>query len=373
MKSVITKIKLVALLAVFSIPVFAQEQMSEFLRAGTSDGSKVLGAYASPLLKSFGVYSNAGWFNTAKVHGLGGFSLNIYSNVALAPSEDKTFDVSTLGLSSNTKVINGQNISQTIFGDNTSKNNPQIGMYSRYPGATQDSMLTSFKLPEGLGFSFLPLPAAQFSVGVGLGTEVSVRYLPTLKSSGFELGMIGFGVKHDVKQWIPGIKLLPFDLSVMGGYTKFDAIAKLAEVKGDAPSSTIDNPNPNKTYSQTAEFASTAYTFNVLISKKLAFFTPYLGLGYQGSTTELAMKGEYPVTEINTNYNPSDPTSKPKVVRELKDPVKVEGKLDGFRATAGFRLKFTLFTLHADYTYANYSVASLGIGLNVQSLAPPKL
>jgi hypothetical protein len=69
MKSVITKIKLVALLAVFSIPVFAQEQMSEFLRAGTSDGSKVLGAYASPLLKSFGVYSNAGWFNTAKVHG----------------------------------------------------------------------------------------------------------------------------------------------------------------------------------------------------------------------------------------------------------------------------------------------------------------
>lgn len=373
MKSVITKIKLVTTIGLLSTSAFAQEQMSEFLRAGASDGSKVLNAYASPLLKSFGADMNAGWFNTAKVLGLGGFSINVCFNGAMAPASDKTFDVTTLGLSANTRVINGKNVSQTFFGNNSSTNNPELGMFARYPGATQDSMLTSFKLPEGIGVNFLPLPNAQFSVGVGLGTEVSVRFLPTFKTGGFEIGMIGFGVKHDVKQWIPGMKELPFDLSVMGGYTKVDASAELTEIKGDAPSASIDNPNPNKTYKQSAEFTSSAYTFNVLVSKKLAFFTPYLGLGYQGSTTELAMKGEYPVTDYNPNYNPFDPTSKPKVVRELKDPVKIEGKLDGFRATAGFRLKFALFTLHADYTLANYSVASLGIGLNVQSLAPPKL
>lgn len=371
MKSISTKIKLVAAIGIMSTQVFAQEQMSEFLRAGASDGSKVLNAYASPVLKSFGADMNAGWFNTAKVLGLGGFSINVCTNVALAPTSDKTFDVTTLGLSPNTRVINGKNTSQTFFGANSNNDNAELGMFTRYPGATQDSMLTSFKLPEGIGVNFLPLPTAQFSVGVGLGTEVSVRFLPTIKTGGFEIGMIGFGVKHDVKQWIPGMKELPFDLSVMGGYTKVDASAKLTEIKADAPSATTDNPNPNKTYKQTAEFTSSAYTFNVLVSKKLAFFTPYLGLGYQGSNTELAMKGEYPVTDVNPDFGTT--STKPKVVRELKDPVKVEGNLSGFRATAGFRLKFALFTIHADYTLANYSVASLGIGLNVQSLAPPKL
>jgi len=373
MKNVFTKIKLVAAIGVISTSVFAQEQMSEFLRAGASDGSKVLNAYASPMLKSFGANMNAGWFNTAKVHGLGGFSINFCTNVALVPAADKTFDVSSLGLSANTRIINGKNTSQTFFGDNSDKDNTELGMFARYPGATQDSMINSFKLPEGIGVAFFPLPTANLAVGVGLGTEVSVRFLPTLKFDGLEIGMIGFGVKHDIKQWIPGIKELPFDLSVMGAFTKFDASNKLAELKGEAPSNEVDNPNPNKTYNQSVDYTSTAYTFNVLISKKLSVFTPYLGLGYQGSTTELALKGEFPVTEFNSNYNPMDPNSKPKVVREIKDPIKVEGKLDGFRATAGFRLKFALFTIHADYTLANYSVASVGIGLNVQSLAPPKL
>lgn len=373
MKSVSTKMKLVAAIGLLSTQVFAQDDMSAFLKAGASDGSKVLNAYASPLLKSFGAGMNGGWFNTAKVHGLGGFSITVSPNISFAPKADQTFDVSSLGLSNNTRVINGKNTSQTVFGADSDKDNPELGMFARYPGATQDSMLTSFKLPPGIGVNLFAVPTAQLAVGVGLGTEVAIRFIPTIKSGDFEVGMIGFGVKHDVKQWIPGMKELPFDLSVMGAFTKLDASIKLAELKADEANSEIDNPNPNKVYKQTAELSSTAYTFNVLISKKLSVFTPYLGLGYQGSTTELALKGEYPITDINPNYDPLDPTSKRKVVRELKDPVTLEGVLNGVRATAGFRLKLAVVTIHADYTFAEYSVASLGIGLHVQSLAPPKL
>lgn len=371
MKSISNKIKLVAAMGIMSTQVFAQEQMSEFLRAGASDGSKLINGYISPSLKAFGANLNAGWFNTAKVHGLGGFSINFCTNVALVPSVDKTFDVSSLGLSANTRIINGKNTSQTLFGANSDKDNAEVGMFARYPGATQDSMVTSFRLPQGLGAAFMPLPTANLAVGVGLGTEVSVRFLPTIKVEGYEIGMIGFGLKHDVKQWIPGMKELPFDLSVMGAFTKLDATAELKGLEAEQPSAEVENPNPGKTYKQSAEFTSTAYTFNVLVSKKLSVFTPYLGLGYQASTTELALKGEFPVTDFNPDFGTT--STKPKLVRELKDPVKVEGSLSGFRATAGFRLKFALFTLHADYTLANYSVASVGIGLNVQSLAPPKL
>ena len=373
MKSVSMKIKLVASIGLMSTQVFAQDDMSAFLRAGASDGSKVLNAYASPLLKSFGTGMNGGWFNSAKVHGLGGFSITASPNITFVPKADQTFDVSSLGLSNSTRVINGKNTSQTIFGADSDDDNPELGMFARYPGSTQDSMLTSFKLPPGIGVNLFAVPTAQLAVGVGLGTEVSVRFIPTIKSGDFKIGMIGFGVKHDIKQWIPAIKAMPFDLSVMGGFTKLDASIKLAELKADASNSEIDNPDPNRTYTQTAELSSTAYTFNVLISKKLSVFTPYLGLGYQGSTTELGLKGEYPITDINPNYNPLDPSSKPKVVRVLKDPINLEGALNGVRATAGFRLKLAILTIHADYTFAEYSVASIGIGVHVQSLAPPKL
>ncbi|MDZ4667026.1 MAG: DUF6588 family protein [bacterium] len=370
MKRLIYKMKLVAVFSVLTTQIYAQDEMSTFLKAGAKDGEKILNGYASPLLKSFGAGLNGGWFNSAKVHGIGGFSITVSPNVAFVPVANQTFDVSALSLSSNTRIINGKNTSQTAFGEASDKNNTELGMFARYPGATQDSMLYSFKLPQGIGLNIFPVPTAQLAVGVGLGTEVAVRFLPTIKSGEFEIGMIGFAVKHDVKQWIPAIKEMPFDFSVMGGFTKLDASMKLAELKAEAASSSVDNPNPNKVYSQSVNFTSTAYTFNILISKKLSVFTPYFGLGYQSATTKLDLKGEFPITDFNSNYNPMDPTSKPKVVRDLKDPISLEDKLSGIRATAGFRLKLAVITIHGDYTFANYNVASLGIGLHLQSISP---
>jgi len=373
MKSVCRKIRLVFFSALVSTNVFSQNDMSSFLKVGIDDGNKVLSAYATPIFKTFGAGINAGWFNTAKVHGLGGFSLTICPNVILVPSTDKTFDVSTLGISNNTRVINGKNSSTTFFGSNSNSNNPELGSFIRYPGAATDSMLASFKLPQGIGANIFMIPTAQLAVGVGLGTEVSIRYMPQIKTNDISAGIIGFGIKHDIKQWIPGIKLMPFDLSIMAAFTRLDASVQLTALKADQPTSNIDNPNPNKTYLQSTNFVSSAYTVNVLLSKKLSIFTPYLGLGFQSATTEFALKGEYPITDINTNYNPLDPLSKPKVVRELKDPISLTSTFSDLRATAGFRFKLALFTFHADYTLAKYPVASIGIGLHIQSLAPPKL
>ncbi|MBP9187428.1 MAG: hypothetical protein KBG11_10050 [Bacteroidia bacterium] len=376
MKTFTTKLKLLTAVGVISTSAFAQGDMSTFLQAGANDGTKILNAYASPLLKSFGAGLNGGWFNSAKVHGIGGFSLTVSPNIAFAPAADQEFNVNALGLSSSTRVINGKTVSPTIFGASEDANNPEIGMFARYPGATQDSMLTSFKLPPGIGVNLFPVPTAQLAVGVGLGTEVAIRFLPTIKSGEFEIGMFGFAVKHDIKQWFKGIKEMPFDLSVMAGYTQLDASLKLKELKGDPESSQTHNPNPGKAYNQSVEFTSSAYTFNAIISKKLSVFTPYLGLGFQGATTKLGLKGDYPLTDLNSTYDPNQPTTgsnKPKTVKELKDPVNLEGSIGGFRATAGFRLKLAVITIHADYTFAEYNVASIGIGLHLQSIAPFKL
>ena len=48
-----------------------------------------------------------------------------------------------------------------------------------------------------------------------------------------------------------------------------------------------------------------------------------------------------------------------------EDPLNLSlGGVDGFKTNIGARIKFLLFTLHADYTVAEYNMFTIGIGLN---------
>ena len=53
----------------------------------------------------------------------------------------------------------------------------------------------------------------------------------------------------------------------------------------------------------------------------------------------------------------------------LEDPIDMtiknnDGSVTKPRYNAGFRLKFAVVTINFDYTYANYSVASAGLGIS---------
>jgi hypothetical protein len=129
-----------------------------------------------------------------------------------------------------------------------------------------------------------------------------------------------------------------------------------------------------------------------LISKKLGPITPYLGVGYQTSNSTLKMSGDYAIADVNPtfdptkgyykdpntgivnpNYNANNQNSHPMVVKTISDPVSIEEKNSGFRTTLGVRIKLAVITIHGDYTFANYNVASVGVGLNLQSIVPFKL
>ncbi len=369
----------------FTTTINAQDATSTFLRSGVGDANKLIGAYAEPLLQSFGAGLNSGWFQTAKPHGALGMSLTISSNFILVPNDAKTFDINSLGLSPNVRLVSGSNITPTVFGNKN--NNSDIGLYARVADGGPDTLLLRQPLPSGTGLSFLPLPTAQFSIGIGLNSELSIRFLPEIKSGDYDVNMIGFGGKFEFKEWIPVMKKMPFNLSAQFGFTQFNAYYKPSQLQAQQSDNYTYNPNNGKQYNnQELTFESTAWTANLIISKKLAFFTPYLGVGYQQATTKLNLEGEYPVTDVNQNvdytavfgtpnYNANNANSHPLIVREIKDPVAVSATLSGLRATAGFRLKFTVFTLHADYTMSagGFNVVSAGLGLNVQSLLPPKL
>src|SRR4030042_5314132 len=92
---------LVITVSLFSSAALSQFENVDFLKSTTADGIKFLEAYMSPWANAFGAGLNGGWYNTAKPHKLGGFDVTAGLNVGFVPATAETFDLSTLGLSSN--------------------------------------------------------------------------------------------------------------------------------------------------------------------------------------------------------------------------------------------------------------------------------
>ena len=97
----------------------------------------------------------------------------------------------------------------------------------------------------------------------------------------------------------------------------------------------------------------------MILSKKIAFITPYLGIGYQYSKSSLALNGNYTVLDWDGEQ----------VIEgeelNITDPIDFSfGGVNGLKATIGARIKLLLFTIHVDWTKANYDVFTIGFGLN---------
>jgi hypothetical protein len=353
----------------------AQNQALELLKAGQADAQKISDAYMQPILKAFGAGLNSGWYQTAKPLGLGGFSITLAGSVIIAPTEDRTYDVNNLGLTRTRLQDPSQNIAPTVLGN--SKIGPKVEIFDKSPLTNNDTAILSFNLPQGIG-NIAAMPTATVGVGVGLGTEVLVRFMPRVKLLGeASIGMLGFGVKHDIKQWIPVLEKTPFlDIAVMFAWNKMDAEIVAGNNALQPPiDQSIYNPNPNKDYSkQRIEFASTAWNTNLIVSAKFSVFTVHVSGGYQSSTTVMGFKGDFPVVVPNEEVlNVSDPSfGRPMKVQDISDPIETEGVFNVPRFGAGFRLKFVALTIHGDYNFVGpYRLATAGIGLNIQSLVPP--
>jgi len=227
------------------------------------DAKALIEAYISPLGNSLGAGLNNGWYNTAKPHKLGGFDVTLTANFVLITDDVKSFTIKDIVKGG---MFNGPGSSSTILGGND-----EDGLINL---VLPDSTTTVIQLPNGLNIPTIPLPMLQAGIGLIKGTEVNVRYIPDLKfgKSG-KVGVIGFGIKHDILQWLPIVDKVPIDLSIQAGYTKITSSIELIDPSGNIPTPSIAN----------LDIAAT--TINLLLSKKLLMFTPYVGVGYNSSKT----------------------------------------------------------------------------------------
>lgn len=348
-------------------PANAQiENTGKLIQSGLDDANILTREYLKPAARGFGAGLNAGWFNSAGTHRVLGFDVTFRLNAAIVPGSDKVFDIAELGLQKATLAEPGSGISPTLSGNTSTGPEVVVQETIEIMGGMQHTLeLARFSMPGGSGFGYVPTPMLQASVGLPAGTDLIIRMLPTYTIDEYgSFSLWGLGVKHDLKTWLPGGDLIPFDLSAMAGFTSFKTSVGYL-VEPGASSYEVDPNNydrPGTWEGQQMDIASNAFTVNALIGKSFPVITLYGGVGYETSTMTIKSIGNYPVI---TPERAGEFYTGNRELDIITDPLNIQIRgTNHFRALAGLRLKLLILTISADYTVAEYSMASVGVGFS---------
>lgn len=294
--------------------------------SNTSDATNFLGAYFSPFAESIGAGLNKGWYNTAKPHKLAGFDVSLSLNLITISDEITSFDVNSIenfsSASSSTPSILGSGEGAIINYQNGNVNG-------------------QFVMPDqNIEIKAVPIPTLNVGLGLIKGTEINVRYIPTYE---YDIGFVGkgsvelygAGIKHDILQWLPLNKFLPFDLSIQGAFSQFNTSFEVE----------------SQSVRQGVDLDIQASTVNLIFSKKFAMITAYGSVGQNFVSSTL---------NANTNFSlGSTSTLNFDFPLEINMP-----KTSEMQASAGVRLQFAIFTLYANQTFSSYPSTSAGIGIS---------
>ena len=341
------------------------DKIGNILTGGVNDAQLILTEYLRPLANSLGANLNGGWYNTAKVHGTLGFHLTFTVSAAFVPDAAKMFDLTELALGDN--VTPSSPMSPTFAGEKGS--GPTLTYQQTVPGLPNPVTFLQYDLPGGTGLGFLPSPMINAGVGLPKGFEIMGRYMPRMHYGGLSSGLWGIGFKHDIGQWIPFVKRIPIlDFTIMYGYTNLNANAELSPITPDdlIPAVT-DHTSGISWDDQNLDLTTQGHTANFLVGATLPVVAFYGGVGISITQTNLKANGYYPIPTVNNTTYQVEVTNE----SALKDPIDIEIKnSDGSTAkprfNVGMRFKFTVITIHFDYTYANYSVATAGLGISLR-------
>jgi len=336
----------------FSVKAQSQSDLSAFLQAQQQDAGKLIAAYTTPAIKAVSYGMTNGWYHTGKAHGKLGVDLGVSFSAVMVPSSDNHFNPGAIGLSPQTQLDptfpNPTGLAPSIFGPKEQTHYVSTYTPSGYPPQT-----VRFQGPEGLdlkkymqGHSVLPVPMIQLGIGLIMNTDLKIRYVPEQTIGGTKVKMLGFGVLHDIKQHIPGIKLLPFDLSVLVAYNSVNGTTNLANT--NLTSSRPTSPDGKATYKLNS------WVGQVIVSKKFSVITLYAGLGYGAVSTKFNETGTY--TYNNAAGLPIT----------AKIPVAINFDNKGVKATVGMRFKLGPIYLNGDYTVQKYNALTVGLGVSVR-------
>lgn len=341
------------LFGIFSICIFlspgffahAQDnQFDSFLRAGADDANKLVGYYMEPIVVGFSYGMANSWYNTAKTHKTLGFDLMITANLTSVPTSKEFFTFNPAEYT-NVSSTGETDMIPTIMGPEEANGSELTFAYTEeMTGETVTGRYspTGLGFKEQFGYNVVPSPMVQLGIGTFKNTDIIFRYTPEISYGDFKTSVFGLGIKHDIKQWIPGLKRVPIDIAVLGAFSGLDNELDMSEFA-------LDGEN------QVGLFNINNWTVQGIVSKKISVLTIYGSVGYSEVTSSLKMKGEYIIVD---EFDPSLDFS-------VTDPIDLNYNENSWRVTGGLKLKFGPISIHGDYTWQEYHIVSVGLGISV--------
>jgi hypothetical protein len=315
------QVLITTLISIASLISYAQNNQISILNQDIAQGEKFIEAYFTPMAESFGAGLNSGWYNTAKPHSLGGFDITFTLNTVLIPNTAETFNIKNAG---GDIFTSNETEASTILG---SSDKTTMSYYNASTGIS-----STFEMPGGFKIPAMPLPIMQAGIGLIKNTAIDIRFMPMLNvGDNINVNLFGVGLKHDILQWIPAIgDAAPMSLSLQWGYTNLNTDLEI--------------------YDQKISLNTKANTFNLVVSKKLLLITGYAGIGYNSATTNFAADANFDLDGIR-----------------FDEKVEIDFESNrNLRTNIGLRLNMSVVTIQADYTFAKYPTATLGVGVSVR-------
>lgn len=313
------------------LPLMAKTQnVEKFLKSGVVDASELTKNYINPVAQGLMYGLNNGWYTTARTHKKFGFDITFVANMSIVPTADRTFKF----VQSNYKNLtleSGSNIIQTAMGDD---NNTVLAYnYSGEKG--------KFDIPNGIGSStpLHAIPSIVLQVGLGIpkiDADLKLRYLPKVGNNDVKVSILGIGLQKDLSKLLK-IKYTPLHISVLVAFTNLKVDY---DVQGN---SKIDGEN------QELKYMINAFTMQVIGGVNFKLIEFYTSVGYNKAKTNVDLLGSYKLSSTT-----------------MSNPITLNFKNRGMRATVGTRLNLGFFKIFGDYTVQKYNTISGGIALSLR-------
>ncbi len=334
--------------------------LGNMMAGGKEDAKLLIEPYIAPAVNAFGASLSGGWYNTPKPHKLGGFDITFSSTATFVPQKFRSFDIDESQLQVLQLQDPADNTAQTISG--IKEDGPQLVYNVRDENDNIVYSASAFRMPQGLNAKIVPAPMIQIGVGLVKSTDLMFRFCPNLQYNGNKLGLWGIGGKHDLKQWIPGLKNIPvLQMSLMYGFTKMKATVNMDITKQSIGANLLSDDGTDFG-NQKMLFDVRSQTLNLLFGADFKVVCLYGGVGFVTTKTNLKLKGEFPVVVVPQGETTAE-------VQSVTDPLDLtiknkDGGVTKPRLNAGVRFKMAIVTLHFDYTWSNYSALTAGLGFS---------
>ncbi|HET8886835.1 MAG TPA: DUF6588 family protein [Salinimicrobium sp.] len=281
--------------------------------------------FATPGAEATMHQSSAGWYTSAKQKELWEIDISIHGNLLFIPEKKGT-----------TRISNSEFHNLSIRGGAESATIPTAlgGDTDVFYEGTMMGAEFEFQSLEGIGKKSVFYPFLQASVGLPLGTNIVLRYLPLTKIEGVEYKVAGVGLQHNFNQHFGENNQNGIQVAGLIAYSQVGVfhLFKPIELPGVALNKIKINGN--------------LWEFQLLGSKDLnQYFEVFsaVGLTMGSFNYQIGGEGEAFLNALNNAYK------------------RLNASEQTFKFEAGFNVNFKKFTFNSVFSAGDFFNYNIGI------------